>query len=82
MTICICPDAGKDGHRMNCPHPRGILAQVRQEAREDAIREQNMLADEYDMLPVVEHVEPRWRHPVLWWFIGVMSCLAFMEWVI
>lgn len=20
MTVCICPDAGKDGHALNCPY--------------------------------------------------------------
>lgn len=59
----------------------GILSQVRTEAREEMQREIKSMGDE-DVTPVVVYREARWRHPSLWWFIGVMSCLAFLEWVI
>jgi hypothetical protein len=24
MTVCICPDAGKDGHVLNCPYGQSL----------------------------------------------------------
>ena len=75
--MAACPECGGQGidtshvgrPTARCEWCRGtgrvpsILERLRQETREETIREQNMLADEYDMLPEIEYREARWRHP-------------------